>query len=199
MADADLGGDGVRDLVLESYSGGAHCCWTYYVISQDEKPHLIAQFDNERDAGFVRNEENGRVDIVTQDGAFDYFDGQCHACPVFPVVYLRLQGNQFVDAGVDHLKDYDEIIAKSQQTMSAQQRQDFRSTAENPYKAGDASSTTVKKVLTIVLAYLYSDREPQARQALQELWPPFDQERLWKLIVDARQKGILSQTHRAGH
>jgi hypothetical protein len=69
MSDADLSGDGVPDLALESYSGGAHCCWTYYIISLGEKPRLIKQFDNERGAGFVRNRENRRVDIVTQDGA----------------------------------------------------------------------------------------------------------------------------------
>jgi len=31
---------------------------------------------------------------------------------------------------------------------------------------------TVKRVLTIVLNYLYSGREPQAWQALDEMWRP---------------------------
>ncbi len=46
----------------------------------------------------------------------------------------------------------------------------------------------------IVLAYLYSGREAQARQALQELWPPFDQERIWNLILETRHNGILRYT-----
>ncbi len=199
LAETDLNGDGVPDSVLESYSGGAHCCWTYYIISQGEKPHLVAQFDNERGAGFARNETSGRVDIVTQDGAFDYFDGLCHACTVFPLVYVRLQGDHLVDVGADHTKDYDEIIAKSQQALSAQERQSFRSATEIPYKAGDATDTTPGKVLSIVFAYLYSGRQAQARQVLQEFWPPFDQERIWKLILDTQQKGILSQTRRDRH
>ena len=45
--------------------------------------------------------------------------------------------------------------------------------------------------LMIVFAYLYSGREKQAHQALQDLWPPFDQERIWNLILETRHNGIL--------
>lgn len=196
MADSDVNGDGVPDLVLESYSGGAHCCWTYYIISLGAKPHLIKQFDNERGVSFVHNAKNGRIDIVTQDGTFDYFDEQCHACTAFPVVYLRLEGDKFVDVGSEHLADYDEIIAKSQQSLSSEERQSLRSAKGSPYETETASDATAK-VLSIVFAYLYSGREAQARQALGELWPPFDQERIWKLIVETRQRGVLSQARPA--
>lgn len=199
ISDADLAGDGVPDLVLESYSGGAHCCWTYYILSMGVDPHLVKQFDNERGAGFVRNENTGRVDIVTQDGAFDYFDSQCHACTEFPVVYLRLEGDQWVDSGPDHIQDYDEIIAKSRQALTAEEIQSFRSAQGDPYEADDSAGTTSKKILSIVFAYLYSGRPEQAQQALQELWPPSDQSRLWNLILVTRHKGILSQTGNARH
>jgi len=34
----DVNGDGEPDAVLVSYSGGAHCCWTYHIISLGKKP-----------------------------------------------------------------------------------------------------------------------------------------------------------------
>jgi hypothetical protein len=50
--------------------------------------------------------------------------------------------------------------------------------------------------LMIVFAYLYSGREEQAHQTLRDLWPPFDQERIWNLILEARRNGILCYTHK---
>ncbi len=52
---------------------------------------------------------------------------------------------------------------------------------------------TVKKVLVIVLNYLYSGRDDQAWQALGEMWPPADVERVKKLILERRSRGLLSQ------
>src|SRR5262249_55005341 len=34
----DVNGDGVSDLIVEAYSGGAHCCWTYYVVQLGPNP-----------------------------------------------------------------------------------------------------------------------------------------------------------------
>jgi hypothetical protein len=52
---------------------------------------------------------------------------------------------------------------------------------------------TVKKVLMMVLNYLYSGREDRAWQALGEMWPPADVERVKKLILERRSRGLLSQ------
>src|SRR5712691_4482250 len=85
VAGDDVNGDGIPDIVLEAFSGGAHCCWTYYIISLGSKPGLIKKFENNRDAAFFWNKENRRIEIATRDGNFDYFDGLCHACTPFPV------------------------------------------------------------------------------------------------------------------
>ena len=194
MADADVNGDGVPDLVLESYSGGAHCCWTYYIISLGANPRLLARFENERGAAFVKS-TNGRIDIETQDGDFDYFDGQCHACTVFPLMYLRLEGTRFIDVGSEHVADYDEIITKSQKALSNDERQRLRSLTSNPTEDQDVDEgAAVRSALSIILAYLYSGREAEAHRALRELWPAFDQERIWDLILKKRHDGMLSYT-----
>lgn len=119
LDDADINGDGVPDLVLLAFSGGAHCCWTYYFLSLGPKPGLIAKFENNRDATFYDDEKTGRIYLSIEDGAFDYFDEVCHACSPFPVVFLRLDGANWVDIGVEHLADYDDIIDGSQKALTA--------------------------------------------------------------------------------
>jgi len=189
----DMNGDGIPDLVLEAYSGGARCCWTYYIFSLASTPSLITKFENEREASFDIDEKRGTAEIVTLDGAFDYFDGLCHACTPFPLVYLRLNGNDLVDLGPQHLADYDETIRENKNALTASELHSLQ-TAKGSPTTGELAHDTTAKALGIVLAYLYGGRTDQAYEALQKMWPAFDQARVWKLIQDTRSGGILSYT-----
>jgi hypothetical protein len=51
----------------------------------------------------------------------------------------------------------------------------------------------VRKAMTVVLNYLYSGREEQAWQALDEMWPPADATRVKQLILERRSRGLLFQ------
>jgi hypothetical protein len=194
IAGRDVNGDGILDLVLEAYSGGAHCCWTYYIISLGPKPGLILKLQNNRELIFY-DDKHGRIELGTEDGGFDYFDGVCHACSPFPSVYLRVDGSNLVDISREHANDYNEIIRDNQKALVAEERQWLKALTEKPSDAVPEREA-VYKALMIVLAYLYSGREAQARQTLQDLWPPFDQERMWKLILETRSSGILCYTRK---
>src|ERR1700739_3326002 len=41
----DVNRDGVPDLVVEGFSGGAHCCSTYTIFSLSAKPKLVFKID----------------------------------------------------------------------------------------------------------------------------------------------------------
>jgi len=196
LAGVDVNGDGIPDIVLEAYSGGAHCCWTYYIISLGSKPGLIKKFENNRDAAFFWNKENRRIEIATRGGNFDYFDGLCHACAPFPLVYLRLDGTKLIDISSEYVANYDEIIRENRKALTSKERQRLSASTEKPSDAEPVVREAVNKTLMIVLAYLYSGREAQARQALQDMWPQFDQERIWNLIVETRRNGILCYTRK---
>ncbi len=193
VAGQDVNGDGIPDVVLKAYSGGSHCCWTYYVISLGSKPALIKKFENNRDAVFFRDNDGGRIVMGTLDGAFDYFDGLCHACAPFPDVYLRLDGTNLIDISPEFAVNYDAIISENRKALAAEERQRLKALTGKPSDA-EPVREAVYKTLMIVLAYLYSGREMQARKTLQELWPPFDQERIWNLILETRRNGILCYT-----
>ena len=195
LAGVDVNGDGIPDVVLEAYSGGAHCCWTYYFLSLGSQPGLITKFENNRDASFLEDEKTRRIYLEIPDGAFDYFDEVCHACSPFPLVYLRLDGTNWVDVSREYVQDYEEIIRDSQKSLTAGKRQRLRALKEKPSDARPIERARYH-ALTIVFAYLYSGREGQAHQALRELWPPFDQERMWKFILETRHNGILCYTRK---
>ncbi|SRR5712691_4514869 len=195
LAGVDVNGDGIPDVVLEAFSGGTHCCWTYYFLSLGPRPGLLLKFDNNRDASFFWYKKPGQIYMEIQDGAFDYFDEVCHACSPFPLVYLRLDGSNLVDISREYAGNYDEIIRVSQKALTGGARRRLKALTEKPSDAEPVRKARYN-ALMIVFAYLYSGREEQAHQALQELWPRFDQERIWNLIIQTRHNGILCYTRK---
>src|SRR5207253_339848 len=90
----DVNGDGASDMIFEGYSGGAHCCWTYWIVSLGARPGLVAVLKNQSPISLVAGQE-GKTDIETFDGSFDYFDCLSHAESPMPAVFLRLEGRTF--------------------------------------------------------------------------------------------------------
>jgi len=197
----DLNGDGMPDAVAVGYWGGAHCCWTYWFVSLGRRPRVYLKLENERD---IRIDEAhpGHIYIRTLDGAFDYFDGLCHACTPFPAVTLEFQGVQLVDVSNHFLEEYDKQIEGAKRAWQVATGEEFaslqncrgydRHREKDPCASGkynDARSAA----LSVVLAYLYSGREQQAWKALDEMWPASDRARIKKLILKTRAEGVLSQ------
>jgi hypothetical protein len=198
LSERDVNGDGIPELVLEGFSGGLHCCWTYYVISLGPKPSLLLKFENDREASFLEDEKGRGFYISTEDGEFDYFDGLCHACTPFPLVFLKIDGKRVVDISPECADAYDDIVKESREALSAQDLAEVVAMTTNPSESRAAGvRNAVRRMLEIVLAYLYSGRESRARQELQTMWPQFDQDRMWNLIQKQRREGILRYVDRA--
>ena len=190
----DINGDGVPDVVLESYSGGAHCCWTYYIISLGPKPGLITQVYNERPPIFVENKRTGKMEMHTLDGSFDYFDFLSHAETIFPQLYLRLDGRRLLDISPEYRESYNEEIQAAKHKLGPEVLKQFHSVKSREELVDHPNRETAGPVLAIILAYLYSGRRAQAHGALQQMWPAFDQERMWKLILKTRKEGMRRYT-----
>lgn len=187
----DVNGDGAADLVFEGYSGGAHCCWSYWLVSLRERPALLAAFGNQRPASFGSDwDGDGRLEITTADGGFDYFDGLSHAESVFPAVFLQLEDRRLRDVSHRFPSFYDLEIARARKRLTPALLQEFLQSDPSQ----EPKHRAYPIALEIVLAYLYSGREARAWQDLERLWPAQDRERIRELIRKTRLEGVLRWT-----
>lgn len=96
----DITGDGVPDLIVSDYSGGAHCCTTYHILSLGAWEVVTLQ---ELDAGhagahFVDVDGDGLPEMRTMENAFAYWNGP-FAGSSFPKVTLKWIDGRYQVAG----------------------------------------------------------------------------------------------------
>jgi len=183
----DINGDGKPDVVIEASTGGARCCLQYAIVSLDP-PLVLARLHNAYPIDF--KEMGGRILLSTQDGVFDFFQGFYEPSPRADV-FLRFNGNKLENVSSEFPDEYDRQIAKARQRLTKPELDQFRTTGPSPPRAEVHAA-----VLTIVVEYLYSGREPQAWQAFTEMWPASTQQRVKQLILDTRARGLASQLGR---
>jgi hypothetical protein len=200
----DVNGDGQPDAVFEDYDGGAHCCWTYWIVSLGDPPGLVRKIYNLRDATFTKSSGDGRVLIHTLDGAFDYFDDQSHAFTPFPSVYLRLEGHELKRVNEEYWPRYAAEIRNSKSKLSENDLRLFREKGPvtdellKPLnmEESEAYLETEENILSIVLAYLYGGKNQEAWKTLHRYWPPKDERRMRELIKNTAEGGFLGDTSR---
>jgi hypothetical protein len=119
----------------------------------------------------------------------------------FPsTIVLRFEKHKLVDVSAEFQSHFDHQIAQLRGELDSKQLGDFKN---SDGKLSPTPSLSVEqmhhwrltniKVLEIVWAYLYSDREQHAWEALAEMWPPSDLDRIRSLILSVRTAGIRSQ------
>ena len=83
-------------IVMNTWSGGAHCCSTSYFLELGEKFRLIQKIETyDAFIKFLPQGANQPYKLETQDRVFNYFYTS-FASSVAPDVILRLDGTQFV-------------------------------------------------------------------------------------------------------
>lgn len=183
----DVNGDRAPDVVLEGYTGGAHCCWKYWIFSFSPDPMLAGELDNDQPVAFGLASK-GRIVLHTTDEAFNNFDGLCYACSPRVDLYFTLEGDQFKDVTPEFITEVNlDAMRKRLNTVPVDRFRQLSSTQDLAPDLGEAKAA----VLNLVLAYLYSGHEQDAWKALEENWPKSDAERIKQQILAARGKGTL--------
>ena len=190
ISGSDINGDGIPEVVFDGFSGGDKCCYIYWIVSLEKKPRIVREIRNQVPLVF-RKRSNGGTEIRTGEGSFDLFFLP-HSDAIIPELVLRLQDGQLADISSEYQEEYDQHIAQARNELTASDLEKFRQSDYNQKMFFD-QLPTVKRVLTIVLDYLYSGREQRAWQALDEMWPPSDKQRVRGLILERRARGLLGQ------
>jgi hypothetical protein len=188
----DVNRDGAPELVLEAFSGGAHCCWTYYIVTLGTTPQAVA-LENQTGVGFERDSQ-GQYVLHAGDGSFDYFDDLSHAVTVFPDVFLQLDRSVFRDVSSAHWPTFQQRIDNARKRLTPESLARFRDSSGHDFNLMETKS----EVLEIVLEYLYGGKSPQAWREFDSMWPIADQDRMRQLIAATRAKGILGQVGALG-
>lgn len=89
---ADVTSDGIPEHLLESYSGGAHCCHTLYVLDPTREGLLLGVIEGTHSSFEVRDlDQDGVAEISLLDWTFAYWNTSFFGSPA-PTVILAFDG-----------------------------------------------------------------------------------------------------------
>jgi hypothetical protein len=190
ISGTDINGDGKPELVIAGFSGGERCCFTYTIVELSATAQVLRSIASNTALNFEK-QEDGSVLIKGKDSSMDYFLVP-HPMAVIPQVYLQMQGDTLRDVSAQFQPQYDKLIDEARSQLAAADLDKFRQSRYNDKMFTD-QLPTVRRVLVIILDYLYSGREEQAWKTLDEMWPASDQGRVKNLILERRSRGLLKQ------
>lgn len=159
-----------RHVIVQEWSGGAHCCFDYHVLhiqgTQIQREGTIRAGDCSLSVADL--DQDGALELIACDARFAYaFDLPFAESPLVPVVYT------FRDRG------YAADNRRFPQVYQFRVTQERRRLAE-AVRAGDARGAR-RAVLSLLLHTLYAGR-------VTEAWCGFDRAYRWADRADVRQE-----------
>lgn len=77
----DLDNDGIQELILEGYSGGAHCCFEIVIIPLLPRMNKIDPIGLNNASLSVKDlDGDGESELIMYDDLYSYFESLCYAC-----------------------------------------------------------------------------------------------------------------------
>lgn len=179
---SDLNNDGFPEAIIETYSGGAHCCFGTFVYSLRDEPLLILQ-KPESNAGGQFQDLNGDdlYEFITYDDLFAY---RYCAYAVSPSVKVILAYDSSAQLYLPASPRFPEQYAQEIAQHAALAQGDLSNFV------GD-DGTPKCGVLPLVLDYLYMGQPEKAHQELLRLYPYPDVELFWNEILTSVQQSPL--------
>jgi len=77
----DLDNDGTQELILEGFSGGAHCCFDIAIIPLVPQMNIITPIKlNNASLSIKDLDGDGKSELILYDDLYSYFESFCYAC-----------------------------------------------------------------------------------------------------------------------
>lgn len=191
----DLDGDGVPDLLILDYSGGAHCCSTVKHIVCSNPPVLTAQISGSHcRPSYSDLDGDGRYEMTIGDASYAYWNACYAASPEPRVVFRILHGHYLMDADLmrsnapaadtvgddiktlqHRLSRYDVMASRTNQTakstLTAEEEADDNFFFGDAWHPDDGSIRIPSPVWKLLLALVYSGQIDATINALNTIWP----------------------------
>jgi hypothetical protein len=174
LTGADITGEGHPDVIVEIFTGGAHCCFSTLVYDLGPTLTKVLETPQSNCGGqFEDLDGDGVLEVVTCDDLFAYVYCAYAASPLVQVVLQYEPGQGYVPASPRFAHLYAEEIAVH--ARRAEGAEDF----------ADWDGTNKCAVLPLVLDYLYTGQADQAWMALGRVYHYPDRLVFWAEIVRA--------------
>jgi hypothetical protein len=178
----DITGEGHPDVVLERFTGGAHCCFS--VIVYDLGPTLTKVLETRESNCSGRFEDldgDSVLEFVTCDDLFAYVYCPYASSPMVQVIMRYEPGRGYVPASPRFAHLYAEMAAGHLELAES-------ATAG---ELGEWDETTKCAVLPLTLDYLYTGQADRAWAELSRLYTYPDGLLFWAEIVQAVSESSL--------
>jgi hypothetical protein len=179
----DLNGDSYPDVVIETFSGGAHCCFGTQVYSlRPDAAVLILQKPESNAGGYFEDlNADGVFEFITYDDSFAY-----QYCPYAAGVSVKVimaydpGQDRYIPASPRFPEQYtDEITTNKQRTLAA------------PGELGEWDSSNICAVLPLALDYLYMGQSEEAQTEFSARYSGSDANAKWDEILQVVQNSPL--------
>ncbi len=157
----DLTNDGTPEVIIERFTGGAHCCSGTEVYSVgDRLENVLSRVPAECGGGFNDLNGDGVFEYITCDDVFAYAYCPYVGSP-FPQVVMKYDPDLgYIPASPEFPQVYDESIVRNLESAQLSEAGAY----------GEFDGSNKCSVLPVVLDYLYSGQDDQAWQTFNELY-----------------------------
>jgi hypothetical protein len=157
----DITGRGIPNLVVSEWTGGAHCCFHFYVFEIGSRFRKIAMLDAGHGdvAHFEDIQGDGRLEFVAADWTFAYWHAGFAQSPA-PKVILAFRKGVYVLA--------DDLMRKPRPTRNEIEDKIKETQGEESWKEGRPPPALWSYMLDLI----YTGNAPVAWQFFESAWLP---------------------------
>jgi hypothetical protein len=175
----DITGNGVPDIVVRTFSRGAHCCTTTYVFELGKTFHAfepIKHVHGEVQDSFVQADNDPELEVIVRDWTFAYWH-LCYASSPAPEVLLDLRRN----ASGPHPEW---VFANQKEPVSTEHQKQLEGRARRSAASEDGplEEEALSMFLKDILDLLYSGNAKAARAHIDRAFAGRDAEKLGFLM-----------------
>jgi hypothetical protein len=186
-------------LIIQQFSGGAHCCFTTVILELSDEVHVLFNSANYGDLGY-----EARFCDFDQDSAFvlteliigfDYFGRLCHAQSPFSSAFFTYdpRAQQYVVAN----RVYAHHLLDSMPSATARVRTFADTTDFSTYS--DAGGEYLELVLSVVIDYVYAGEKAKGWDFFDKWYRLPDKQEIRARIQDVFNSSTIYQIIYASH